>query len=244
MTIRGGCLLEVCLDTPAGLMAALAGGAERIELCSALALSGLTPAPGLMHLAARQSVPSYAMIRPRPGDFCFSPAEIDVMRVDIDAVRAAGLPGVVLGASRPTGELDADALGRLVEHANGLGLTLHRAFDVAPDLPAALETAIGLGFERVLTSGGERSAIAGADRLRDLVCQAGGRISIMAGSGVTASNVRALVDETGVREVHGAFSRTRTAPAGPERLQALGFVVEQVETDQAAVAAARAALDL
>jgi copper homeostasis protein len=242
--IPGGRLLEVCVDTPAGLQAALDGGADRVELCSALALSGLTPSPSLMKLAARQARPSFAMIRPRPGDFCFSPAEIDVMRGDIDTAREAGLPGVVLGASRPDGELDAYALGRLVEHSRGLAITLHRAFDVSPDLAAALETAVDLGFERVLTSGGERSAIAGADRLRDLVCQAGGRISIMAGSGVTASNVRALVDETGVREVHGAFSRTRTAPAGPERLQALGFVVEQVETDQAAVAAARAALDL
>ena len=243
MTIARECLLEVCVDSPAGLMAALAGGGDRIELCSALALSGLTPSPGLMRLAARQSRPSYAMIRPRPGDFCFSPAEIDVMRSDIDAVRAAGLPGVVLGASRSTGELDADGLARLIEHAQGLRLTLHRAFDVAPDLTAALETAIGLGFERVLTSGGETSAIAGADRLRALVGQSAGRISIMAGSGVTPANVRALVDHTGVREVHGSFSRKAPAVSGPERLRTLGFALaERAETDQASVAAARAAL--
>jgi copper homeostasis protein len=226
VTIPGECLLEVCIDSPAGLMDALAGGADRIELCSGLALSGLTPSPGLMRLAA-----------------CSSPAEIDVMRGDIDAVRAAGLPGVVLGASRPTGELDADALARLVEHARGLGLTLHRAFDLAPDLEAALETAIALGFERVLTSGGETTAIAGAYRLRDLVGQAGERISIMAGSGVTASNILALVEQAGVREVHGSFSRRRSTSAGPERLHALGFALaDQAETDQATVAAARAAL--
>ncbi len=241
--ILGDCLLEVCVDGADGLMAALAGGADRIELCSALALSGLTPVPGLMRLAARQSRPAYAMIRPRPGDFCFSPAEIDVMRGDIDAARGAGLPGVVLGASRADGSLDADVLARLVEHASGLGLTLHRAFDVAPDLDAALETAIALGFERVLTSGGEPTAPAGADRLRALVDRAAGRIGVMAGSGVTPTNVRALVEGAGVREVHGSFSRKRLAVARPERLQALGFdLAEQAETDAASVAAARAAL--
>jgi len=240
--IPGACLLEVCVDTPDGLGAALNGGADRIELCSALALSGLTPSPGLMRLAARQAKPAYAMIRPRAGDFCFGSDEIDVMRADIDAVREAGLPGVVLGASRSGGELDADALARLVEHAGGLGLTLHRAFDVAPDLEAALETAIGLGFERVLTSGGEATATAGADRLSALVDQAGERISIMAGSGVTPSNVRALVERTGVREVHGSFSRRVAGVAGAERLQALSFSVERAETDQAAVATAKAAL--
>jgi len=242
--IPGDCLLEVCVDGAAGLTAALAGGADRIELCSALALSGLTPSPGLMRLAGQLSKPAYAMIRPRPGDFCFSPAEIDVMRADIDAARAAGLPGVVLGASRPTGELDADALAVLVPHARGLGLTLHRAFDVAPDLEAALETAIDLGFERVLTSGGETSAIAGGGRLRDLVARAAGRISIMAGSGVTPANVQALVEQTGVREVHGSFSRRHAPVSGPERLHALGFALaEQAETDQASVAAAKAALE-
>lgn len=241
--ITGDCLLEVCVDSPAGLTSALAGGADRIELCSALALSGLTPSPGFMQLAARQSAPSYAMIRPRPGDFCFSPAELDVMRGDIDAARAAGLPGVVLGASRPNGELDADALGLLVEHAQGLGLTLHRAFDVAPELEAALETAIGLGFERILTSGGETSVVAGADRVRALVDRAAGRISIMAGAGVTPQNLAALVEHTGVREVHGSFSRRCTAASGPGRLHAMGFTLaEQAETDQASVAAAKAAI--
>ncbi len=241
--IPDDCLLEVCIDSPAGLTAALAGGADRIELCSALVLSGLTPSPGLMRRAGRHATPCYAMIRPRPGGFCFSPAEIEVMRGDIDAARDAGLPGVVLGASRPNGELDVDALSQLVQHARGLGLTLHRAFDLSPDLEAALDVAIALGFERVLTSGGETTAIAGAERLRALVARADGRISVMAGAGVTPTNVRALVERTGVREVHGSFSRRRPPVSGPERLHALGFALaEPAETDQASVAAAKAAL--
>lgn len=243
MTICADCLIEVCVDSADGLAAALQGGAGRIELCSALALSGLTPSPGLMRRAAGGPTPVYAMIRPRAGDFCFSAGEVDVMRGDIDAARAAGLAGVVLGASRADGTLDADALAQLVEHAQGLGLTLHRAFDVAPDLDAALETAVALGFERVLSSGGETTAPAGADRLRALVDRAEDRIGIMAGSGITPTTVRALVERTGVREVHGSFSRRRPAPPGPSRLRTLGFApAETVETDPAAIAAVQAAL--
>jgi copper homeostasis protein len=229
-------LLEVCVDTPEGLLAALRGGADRIELCAALALSGLTPSTGLMRLATKQARPSYAMIRPRAGDFCFSPTEFDVMRGDIDAVREAGLPGTVLGASCPSGELDQDMLAKLAQHATGLRLTLHRAFDLTPDPSAALEAAIELGFERVLTSGGAKTALQGAERLRTLADQADGRIIVMAGGGVTAETIPALMRESGLSEVHGSFK-------GPlvmnERARTLGFVNTGLDdTDEAAVAAA------
>ncbi len=125
--------LEVCVDDAAGLDAAIAGGADRIELCSALTLGGLTPSAGLMAIAAGAAVPVYAMIRPRGGDFVFSSRELDQMRAEIDAVRSAGLAGVVLGASRPDGMLDGSMLQALAEHAKGLGLSLHRAFDCVPD---------------------------------------------------------------------------------------------------------------
>lgn len=236
------CLLEVCVDSAASLQAALDGGADRIELCSALSLSGLTPSPGFMLRAARQPLPAYAMIRPRAGDFCFSPAEIDMMRHDIDAARGAGLAGVALGATRPDGMPDEAALGRLVAHAKGLGLTLHRAFDVAPAPLAALDLAIALGFERVLTSGGATSALAGAPQIRGLVAHAEGRISIMAGAGITAANVTSLVGATGVTEVHGSFSRKLPAVPGPKALSTLGFTADRLETDADAVATARAAL--
>jgi copper homeostasis protein len=214
--------LEVCVDSPAGLMAAVEGGADRIELCAALALSGLTPSPGLMALAGVQATPIYAMIRPRAGDFVYSQLEIDVMRRDIDAARAAGLAGVVIGANRPSGALDAAALMGLIDHAAGLGVTLHRAFDLVPDFDSALELAIELGFVRILTSGGEATAIAGAATIRDLVAQAAGRISIMAGSGVTAANVAELVRRTGVAEVHGSCGGALPAASG--RAVSLGFI--------------------
>lgn len=231
--------LEVCVDTPEGLETAFAAGADRVELCAALALHGLTPSPGLMARAAGRN--AWPMIRPRAGHFVFSAAEEETMRRDIDAARAAGLPGVVLGASRPSGELDADLLVRLVEHAAGLGVALHRAFDLTPDMGAALETAIALGFERVLTSGGARSAPDGAARLADLVAQADGRIAVMAGSGVTAANAAELISRTGVREIHASCSVAAASRADPLGFDPPGRRETSAELVRSMLAALRAA---
>ncbi|PIB91189.1 copper homeostasis protein CutC [Caulobacter sp. FWC2] len=232
-------LLEVCVDTPAGLAAAIAGGADRIELCSALALQGLTPAPGLMALAAEAPIPIYPMIRPRNGDFCYDAGDLDHIRRDIDAVRRYGLAGVTIGANLPDGQLDLAALEVLVEHSRGLGMTLHRAFDLVPDMAVALEAAIALGFERVLTSGGALTAQAGAEQLAELVQQADGRIAILAGAGVRPSNVAELVKRTGVREVHGSFGRPIPGAEPGSKLNEMGFVPPELrDTDEAAVAEA------
>jgi copper homeostasis protein len=234
-------ILEVCVDTPAGLAAAIAGGADRIELCSALALQGLTPAPGLMAIAAEAAIPIYPMIRPRNGDFVYDPGDLDAIFRDIDATREAGLAGVVIGANLPTGELDVEALAMLVAHAEGLGVTLHRAFDLTPDPFAALETAIDLGFERILTSGCALNAMAGAETIAALVEKADGRIAILAGGGVNPSNVAQLVARTGVREVHGSCGAPMTYGLGQgheDRAYKLGFVQDGLrDTDEAAVAA-------
>ncbi len=229
-------LLEVCIDSPVGLQAAVAGGADRIELCSALALSGLTPSPGLMALAARQALPVYAMIRPRPGDFVYGALELDAMRRDIDAARTAGLAGVVLGANLASGALDGAMLATLIDHAAGLGATLHRAFDLTPDLGEALEIAISLGFERVLTSGGERTAVEGAARIGDLVAQAKGRIGIMAGSGLNGGSASEIVRLTGVGEVHASCSRLVSAEKTAKAAE-FGFLDGLRYTDQSAVEA-------
>jgi copper homeostasis protein len=237
-----GLTLEVCVDTSAGLAAAVAGGADRIELCAALALGGLTPSAGFMAEAARCGVPVMAMIRPRAGDFVWSEAELLVMEADIAAARTAGLAGVVLGASRPDGRLDGVALARLVRAASGggrflernrtgafegsgpefskipapLDLTLHRCFDLAPDMGAALEEAVGLGFRRILTSGGARTAAEGVARIGALVARAAGRIAIMAGAGVTAETAPVLLAQ-GVRELHGSCAEcVAVSGKGPE----------------------------
>ncbi len=227
-------LLEVCVDSTEGLQAAISGGADRIELCSALELGGLTPSPGLIAVAAGSPVPVYAMIRPRAGHFMFSTAEIDLMFHEIDAVRAAGLRGVVLGANRNTGALDEVTLTKLMRHSADLGTSLHRAIDLAPDLVEAMMAAIGLGFERVLSSGGAESAEAGIETLAAMHAAGGGRISIMPGSGVCAENVARILRAAPFREVHGSCSEpvneTDTRPqslgfaAGPRRATSVRHV--------------------
>ncbi len=236
-------LLEICLDSPLGLAAAVAGGADRIELCASLEAEGLTPAPGLMAQAGACGVETFALIRSRAGDFVFGALDFDAMRRDIDAAREAGLAGVVLGASRADGRLDETALARLIAHASGLGVALHRAFDVTPDKPEALETAIGLGFQRILTSGGRPGAPEGAAVIADLIRQAGERIVIMPGAGLEPGNVADFVRRTGAKEVHAACR----APLPPPRagLDAeLGFVTPGLQdTSQALVEAMRRELE-
>ncbi|SFB48409.1 copper homeostasis protein [Rhizobium sp. NFR07] len=218
-------LLEVCVDSAEGLEAAVEGGADRIELCSALDVGGLTPSRGLMALAAKAPVPVYAMIRPRAGGFVFGPADREVMLADIDAARESGLAGVVLGASRADGGLDVDLLKTFSERADAMGRTLHRAFDLVPDPAEALEQAIELGFERILTSGLAVKAPDGVAVLRRLVEQADGRISIMAGSGITPANVIDIIRETGVREVHASCRLPVTS--SDEALARFGFAARQ-----------------
>lgn len=194
--------LEVCVDTIAGAEVAAAAGADRIELCSALEVGGLTPSLGLMKAAADLPVPSYAMIRPRAGDFTYSSIEADIMQRDIAAAKDMGLAGVVFGALTPEGALDKALMKPLFE--TGLKATLHRAFDAAADPFVALEDAIELGFERILTAGQTSSAAVGAALIADLVKAAQGRISIMAGSGVSPKNVNEIMAATGVEEVHAS----------------------------------------
>src|SRR5690606_8681384 len=205
--------LEICVDTPASLAAAIAGGADRIELCSALSVGGLTPSAGLMALAAKAPLPVHAMIRPRAGDFVFSDPEIAAMEADIDAARNAGLPGVVLGATRPDGALDTQTLARLIARAQPLDLTLHRAFDLAPDFPRAVDDAIALGFNRILTSGGAPRAIDGLENLKRIIAHAAGRIAIMPGSGITPETAASFL-ALGITDLHASASRPIDTPTG------------------------------
>jgi len=199
-------LLEICVDTIKGARAACRGGAGRIELCSALSEGGLTPSAGLMRAACDLPVPCYAMIRPRSGLFHFSTEDQAIMLADIDAARAAGLAGVVLGAQDPDGSLDLDLLGRLVDRSQGMGRTLHRVIDVVPDPYVALDQAIALGFERVLTSGTKPTAPEGVACIAEMVRRADGRISVMPGCGITPENVASVIGSTGIQEVHAACS--------------------------------------
>ncbi|MGE3831643.1 MAG: copper homeostasis protein CutC [Parvibaculaceae bacterium] len=232
-------LLEVCVDDAAGLVAAVAGGADRIELTSALELGGLTPSPALMALAAEARIPVYVMIRPRAGNFVYSPVEEDQMRREIDVVREIGLSGIVIGAMRGNGRLDVEMLSRFVQHAGGLGTTLHRAFDMVSDQFEALEQAVGIGISRILTSGGKPRAEDALDRIAALVERAEGRIVIMAGSGLTAYNAPAFLAVPGLREFHASCS----VDAGGKDQSGMGFgPLPRRRTSSAVVAQLHAAL--
>lgn len=198
--------LEVCVDTIDGVRAAQIGGADRVELCAALSEGGLTPSLGLMRAAAEVGVPSYAMIRPRAGLFQFDRDELAIMRADAMAARDAGLAGIVIGIQDTDGTLDAEAMRPLMDV--GLPVTLHRVIDVVPDWRAGLDIAMDLGIERVLTSGGAARAVDGIPRIAQMVAHVDGALSVMAGSGVTAQNAAALVDQTGVSEVHASCAKT------------------------------------
>jgi len=215
-------LLEVCVDTAEGLAAAIVGGADRVELCSVLELGGLTPYTGLMALAGRAPVPVRAMIRPRAGDFVFTAGDLEIMLGDIEAARQAGLAGVVLGASLPDGRLDIEKLERLVDEAGELPKTLHRAIDLVPDFAEAVELAIALGFDTILTSGRASSALEGIADLELAQRVAEGRITIMAGAGINAVTAPQILGRAPLGAVHGSCSE----PAQPdsEPAQRLGFV--------------------
>nr|WP_321524767.1 copper homeostasis protein CutC [uncultured Cohaesibacter sp.] len=233
-------LLEVCVDTPEGLKMAIEAGADRIELCSALATGGVTPSQGFMALAARTSpIPVHALIRPRSGDFVFSEEEITLMQHDSEAARDAGLAGVVIGASREDGRLDLSALKALMQAAGPLDITLHRAFDMVPDFTEALEQVFSLGIRRILTSGGAPTALAGLEVLQRLIEQAGNRLSIMPGGGINADTVAPFL-KLGIREIHASCSSPRPH-AG--KVADLGFVLpSDRQTDAQKVKALKAAL--
>jgi len=206
-------IVEACVDSVESALAAERGGAGRLELCDALFDGGTTPSAGMIAACRdRVSIPLFVIIRPRGGGFVYSESELDVMRRDIIAARGLDADGVVIGALRPDGTVDAAHAQSLVDVAGDMEVTFHRAFDFAPDLAAALETIISVGVSRVLSSGGAPTAREGIPALKSLVRQADDRIAVMAGGGVREENVREIVDATGVREVHARLTRlTRVA---------------------------------
>lgn len=196
-------LVEACVDAVASAEAAATGGASRVELCAGLGEGGTTPSEGMIaEVRERIAIPLHVLIRPRGGDFLFSRDECAVMRRDIDVARRSGADGVVLGALRADGMIDEEMTLALVEHARPLRVTFHRAFDMTRDLSESLAALERLGIERVLTSGGAASAREGISVLATLVRRSAGRVTILAGGGITDDNVEEIVAATGVREVH------------------------------------------
>jgi copper homeostasis protein len=196
-----------------------------VELCSGLLEGGVTPSLGLIQAVCRALAPSrtrvFVLIRPRAGDFVYSSAEIDAMVADVEVCSRLGAHGVAVGALLPDGSIDLATTRRLVNAARPMEVTFHRAFDLAKDAREALRQLMELGgVARVLTSGQQNTAMSGVSLLRELVGAAAGRMIVVAGAGITDANAQAVVNATGVREIHGS---ARTFRKGPMEFRRAGI---------------------
>lgn len=200
-------LLEVCVDSAEGAIAAEIGGADRVELCAGLVEGGTTPSLGTIETTlAHVEIPVLVMLRPRGGDFLASERELETLRRDLAAVRNLGARGVVFGLLDADGRIDSEHTRELVELARPLEVTFHRAFDLSRDPFESLDLLLEIGVDRLLTSGQAPSALEGAATIAELVRHAGDRLRIVAGGGVREHNVREVVERTGVSEVHSSAS--------------------------------------
>lgn len=202
--------IEICCGSIQSAANAKAGGAVRVELCQGLVEGGTTPSPATIQYAVRElGLKVFVLVRPRGGDFCYNELEVKTMEEDVAFCKEAGASGIVVGFLHPDGSIDTELTRRFVELSAPLPVTFHRAFDECADPLNALEQIIECGCARILTSGCKPTAIEGAEMLQQLVKQADGRITILAGSGVTPENAVALREKTGVKEIHGSCKKTR-----------------------------------
>jgi copper homeostasis protein len=195
--------LEICVDSVQSAVDAQKAGASRVELCDNLYEGGTTPSYGTI-LSARNNleIGLHVLIRPRGGDFLYSDIEFDIMRRDIKICRDCGADGIVIGILRSDATIDVERTSELVEFAHPMSVTFHRAFDMCADPLRGLEAIIGSGAERILTSGHKNTVEEGSFLLRDLVLEAGKRIIIMPGSGISESNIERIAKITGADEFH------------------------------------------
>lgn len=244
-------ILEVCVDSYASAMAAIAGGADRLELCSALAVGGLTPSPALLRLIREVSdIPVRCLMRTRGGDFLYTREEIQQMAMEIELLKEAGSDGFVIGCLTADGDLDKEAMKPLLEAADGTALTLHRCIDVSRDLCHTYRDAAALGIDTILTSGGAGSCLAGMEAIRQLIAlrdETNGP-EVLIGSGVKAAVIAEFLRNVpGARAFHmsgktemesGMHFRREGVPMGLPGLDEWHIPV----TSREAVAAAKALL--
>jgi copper homeostasis protein len=205
-------IVEACVNSAVSATEAQKGGADRVELCENLHDGGTTPSAGsVSHARKNLHIRLFVMIRPRGGDFLYSGSEFQIMKEDIRVAKNLGADGVVFGILLPDGTIDAERMKVLIDLACPMGITCHRAFDMTADPFIAMETLIGLGVDRILTSGQQPTAPQGATLIRDLITKAAGRIVIMPGSGVKEHNVADLIRFTGAKEIHVHLDRQESS---------------------------------
>lgn len=201
--------VEIVVYNIASALKAQEGGADRVELCDNPGEGGTTPSFGTVEVVrANLGIDVYVMIRPRGGDFCYSSYEFHAMKRDIYQAQKLSVDGIVLGILNPDGTIDKKRCKELIDKARPLKVTCHRAFDMTRDPFQALEDCIEVGFDRILTSGGQMQAVQGAALIGELIKRANGRISIMPGSGVNENTVEEIVAKTGTTEIHFSAAAT------------------------------------
>lgn len=201
--------LEICIDSFDGMIGAYFGGADRVEICSALTLDGLTPDPGLVDICCEyDNIEKFVMVRPRPGHFTYDDFEIGQMKATIIALKDKPIDGFVLGVLDSYGNLDIETMKELVYLAFPKKVVLHRAFDYSNDGEEKIEDLIKMGVDRILTSGKKPKAVEGLDLIRDLQAKYGDKIEIMAGSGVNFENIKEIYEKTHIENFHLSASYT------------------------------------
>jgi copper homeostasis protein len=196
-------LIEVAAFTPSSALSAALGGADRIELCSGYAEGGLSPSIGSVAFVREHlNIPIHVMVRPRVGDFVYRHNELQAMEKEILFYKQSGVNGVVLGILTEQGEINIEAVKRLVNAARPMSVTFHRAFDQCVDPLRAVDHLITCGVDRVLTSGGKSSVPEGLDMLKQLITHAGNALTILPGGGISAGNVHQIITQLGVKEIH------------------------------------------
>lgn len=198
-----GYTLECCVDSVESAIAAKKGGADRIELCSALVIGGLSPSQALYRKIREQvDLPIRVLLRPRFGDFCYTDFEHEIIKEEIRSFRKLGADGIVIGTMKPDGTLNVEQMKELIEEAKGMSVTLHRAFDMCKNPFMALEEARKLGINTILTSGQKNTCIDGVELLKELVEKAQGETEILVGGGVDASVLPMLAEKTKAKAYH------------------------------------------
>lgn len=200
-------LLEICAANFASAQAASLAGADRIELCSALAVGGLTPSHTLLQAVQHAfAIPVHVLVRPREGDFLYSDAEFQIMQAEILKIKQMGFAGVVFGILNPDATIDEKRCATLVALAKPMQITFHRAFDFVTQASVALEKLIELGFDYVLSSGLKTTAVLGLTQLTALVAQANNRIQIIPAAGINESNIASIIQTTKANIIHCSLS--------------------------------------